>query len=286
MSSNRGLRSLVIYFATAYAITWAGILAYVASKGLQLGEMGDADIPAVAGWMLLGPSAGGLVLTGLFEGRSGLARLVGRLQSWRAPARLWAAALGTNPLVFLALLGLLSLTVSPAFRPRFEPSFLMVGLLAGALEELGWTGFATPRLLVRMSPVRAGLVLGTLWATWHAAADFSINGASMGLAWFPYFGVYWIAILIPYRVLMTWVYARTGSLLIAMLMHGSYTGWQGALSPATSTAESFVWQAALAVAIGAVVVAIVAPRPDVHRGPAGRTLHRTRSALGARWTDA
>jgi uncharacterized protein len=37
--------------------------------------------------------------------------------------------------------------------------------------------------------------------------------AAQVLAWFP-----------PYRVLMVWVYERTESLLLAMLMHGSATG--------------------------------------------------------------
>ena len=40
-----------------------------------------------------------------------------------------------------------------------------------------------------------------------------------------------------YHVLMMWMYARTGSLLLAVLMHASYTGCLLVLFPATSFAQ-------------------------------------------------
>ena len=52
------------------------------------------------------------------------------------------------------------------------------GIVAGYLEEWGWTGFATPRLLARLGALKAGLVLGLLLGVWHAAADFAIRGAT------------------------------------------------------------------------------------------------------------
>jgi membrane protease YdiL (CAAX protease family) len=159
----------------------------------------------------------------------------------------------------LAILGTLAILVSPAFAPGFQPIGLVIGLLAGGVEELGWTGFATPRLLSRWSPLRAGIALGLIWATWHALADFTGNGAAMGDQWLPYFLVYWIVTLTAYRVLMTFVYAHTRSLLVAMLMHASYTGWQFTLSPGTSGDQSFIWQALLAIAFVA-IAAVVAVR--------------------------
>jgi uncharacterized protein len=268
--STSSVRPLVAYFALAYAITWGGIFAVVASRGFDLAGLTTDDVALVALPMLLGPSIAGLVLTALYGGRPALADLGTRLRRWRVPIGMWAIALGTNPITFLAVLGVLTIVVSPDFAPVFNPAFLVLGLVAGALEELGWTGFATPRLLRRMPVLRAGLVLGLLWAAWHAAADFSINGATMGLSWIPYFAVYWLAILVPYRVLMTWVYARTGSVLVAICMHASYTGWQGALAPATEQPQSFVWQIALAVALGIVVVAIVRPWNVVVGRPAAQ----------------
>jgi membrane protease YdiL (CAAX protease family) len=49
--------------------------------------------------------------------------------------------------------------------------FLLVGtapgLLVGFLEELGWTGFAIPRLRLRYGVVITGLIAGVLWGAWH-----------------------------------------------------------------------------------------------------------------------
>jgi hypothetical protein len=54
-------------------------------------------------------------------------------------------------------------------------------------------------------------------------------------------------------MLMTWVYRNTGSVLLAMLMHASYTGWLLVLFPATSLTQSLYWQAAFAILLWLVV---------------------------------
>ena len=56
---------------------------------------------------------------------------------------------------------------------------------------------------------------------------------------------------------MTWLYARTGSLLLAMLMHASYTGWLFALYPATSFKQGLAWQTTLAAALWLVVTGFI-----------------------------
>ena len=63
--------------------------------------------------------------------------------------------------------------------------------------------------------------------------------------------------LTAYRVLMTALYARTGSILLAVLMHASYTGWLLALFPATSFEQGLAWQATLAAALWRVVVVVI-----------------------------
>ena len=107
-------------------------------------------------------------------------------------------------------------------------------------------------------------MLGLIWATWHGLADFAGNSDDLGAQWLPYFLVYWVVTLTAYRVLMTIVYTHTRSLLVAMLMHASYTGWQFTLSPGTTGQELLVWQALLAIAFVS-IAALMAAREGIAR---------------------
>jgi membrane protease YdiL (CAAX protease family) len=137
--------------------------------------------------------------------------------------------------------------VSPAFAPRFQWALFGAGLLAGCFEEIGWTGFTTPRLLAVPRAGMAGLWLGLVWAVWHLLVDFRYNIVAMGLVWPLEFAVVYLATLTPYRILMTWVYRNTGSVLVAIVMHASFTGWLLVLFPATSLTQSLSWQTAFAI---------------------------------------
>jgi membrane protease YdiL (CAAX protease family) len=263
MKASPPVRPVIAYFGLAYASSWGLILGFLASKGFRFTDVSLGEGFLIFLCMLAGPSFSGLLLTWRLDGRSGLADVAERARRWQVEPRWLAVALGTNPVVYLTILGTLTILVSPAFAPGFQPIGLVIGLLAGVVEELGWTGFATPRLLCRWSPLRAGLTLGLVWATWHALADFTGNSATIGGQWLPYFFIYWIVTLTAYRVLMTFAYAHTRSLLVAMVMHASYTGWQFALSPGTSGDQTFVWQALLAMAFVA-IAAVVAVRERSH----------------------
>jgi membrane protease YdiL (CAAX protease family) len=252
---------LFSYFALAYAITWGGILIFLATTGFDFAAIEMQEGLIIFGLMILGPSVGGLLLTAALDGRDGLGELWGRMTRWRVGGRWYAVALLTNPMLLTAILWALSELVSPAYALGFQVIGLFIGLVAGYFEEIGWTGFATPRLLKNNTPLRAGLVLGLTWALWHILADFSGNIHAMGGNWPVSFFIYWILPLTAYRILMTWVYANTRSVLVAQLMHASYTGWQFALSPATSFSQNLVWQSLFAAALWALVgLVIIAER--------------------------
>ena len=75
-----------------------------------------------------------------------------------------------------------------------------------------------------------------------------------------------------YRVLMVWVYDRTESLLLAMLMHGSLTATQLILMPVPTPGMSVLtsilaWAAALWIVV---VMIAVASRWQISRQLLGR----------------
>jgi membrane protease YdiL (CAAX protease family) len=225
------------FYGLAFTITWGGLLMVVGGPRQILGTpelLGTRFALVMLAW-LAGPSVASILMTSLIDGRKGLRDLFARMTRWRVGARWYAVALLTAPLLVTAVLLALSLS-SPEYLPTLlttsdKEALLLQGIVGtfvgGIFEELGWTGFATHTLLGRMrhGVLSTGLIVGVLWGVvhlpvyyWPASADLSgallmaVVAANI-LAWFP-----------PYRVLMVWVYDRTESLLLAMLMHGSATG--------------------------------------------------------------
>jgi membrane protease YdiL (CAAX protease family) len=128
--------------------------------------------------MLAGPTAASLALTSMFAGAAGLRALMNRMKCWRAP-RVWLAVVLVNPVVLLVVLLTLATALGPNYRPGFSAVGFLVGLVGSFFEEIGWTGFATPRLMRRFSPVATGLVLGVILALWHALPDYMGNIGQM-----------------------------------------------------------------------------------------------------------
>ena len=266
------------FFVLAFGISWGGILVVLSATGFDLVELRPLDTGLIFVFMLLGPSTSGLALTALLEGRAGLRRLVARMAHWRLGLHWYLVVLLTMPVLLLVTLWPLSVFLDPAFSPRFQWHLFAIGFIAGSFEEVGWTGFATPRLLQRRRLFLAGLWLGLVWALWHMLVDFRQNSHVMGALWLLEFAVLYVGALTAYRVLMTWVYANTQSLLLAVLMHASYTGWLFMLYPATSLEQGLVWQtafaAALWVVVAGVMVGLVRHRADA-QGPHGRNFENT-----------
>ena len=279
---------LLSYFALAFAISWGSMLFAV---GLGPGgfsatpQQVQMAVPYAVPAMILGPSVASILLTGLLFGRAGLCEFRPRLLRWRVGARWYAVALLTAPLSIMAVLLALSL-LSPEFLPRiFTASdkpilFLMgnaVGLVAGIFEELGWTGFAVPTLLrLPYGVLSTGLIVGVLWGAWHFFVNFWGSGVTSGELSLAIFLPVWllgtlVGSLTAYRVLMVWVYERTGSLLVAMLMHVSLATFTFILTPPLGGAPYWVIGSAYAAALWVVVAAIaVAQGGHLSRQPLPR----------------
>jgi membrane protease YdiL (CAAX protease family) len=218
---------LLTYFVLTFAITWGCMAIVIGPGGFPMTtEQFESLGPLVYLAMLVGPSAAGLLLTGLVEGRAGFRELLSRLLRWRVNARWYAVALLTAPLLATAVLLALSL-LSPEFLPALFTSNdwpvlllsgIVAGLVVGFFEELGWTGFAVPRMRPRYGVLTTGIIVGLLWGAWHFLPFWESDSFSAALplalllarlfSWLP-----------PYRVLMVWVYDHTESLLVVILMH-------------------------------------------------------------------
>jgi membrane protease YdiL (CAAX protease family) len=250
-------RSLAAYFALAYAISWGAVAAVHAGPGGGAAAMFAAQAS--------GPVVASLLLTFVINGRAGLSRLFAQMLVWRAPVGCYAIALLAAPLAAALVLFLLSLA-SPTFMPAVATAAdpwqlvwlgIAGGVLAGGLEELGWTGFATARMPRRWGILFAGLLIGCLHGAWHFLPGFIGEGAQYGVLYWPYFLVFWIGGLAALRVIIIWLYRRTGSLLMAQLAHATFTGSLLVLWPQASAAETLLWTTMFAVLLWLVALTLV-----------------------------
>lgn len=135
--------------------------------------------------MLLGPSVVGIFLTSVTEGRQGLSDLRSRMSAFRVPLR-WLLVLLVPPILVLTVLLFLSAFVNPVYRPNRFFLGILFGVPAGFLEEIGWMGYAFPKM--RGNALRSGILLGLLWSLWHLPViNFLGTATPHGDYWLPFF---------------------------------------------------------------------------------------------------
>jgi uncharacterized protein len=242
-----------------FAISW--FLAFlIASPFILKGQ----SIPYLNGVimfpaMIVGPSVSGLVLTRVVDGRSGLKELFARMRAWRV-GKWYVPAIVIPPALILLTLFSLSALVSRVFSPNLFVFGFGFGVIAGFLEEIGWTGYAIRKLGLKYSPLTSAIILGALWGLWHApVVDFLGAAYPHRAYWLPFY-LSFIALVMAIRVLIVWLYSNTQSVVIAQVMHMSSTGFLATLAPSPILpAQEAAWYAVYAATLW-IVVAIVARR--------------------------
>ena len=198
---------LVTYFVLAYALAWI-LIPLVVSVSVVFGLVA-----------LFGPAIAAIIVTGVVNGRLGVKQLLRRVVQGPAGLKWIVVALGLPLLVsgMVVVLNAALLGKPIAIVPNEAPVFtLIIGLLVIG-EEIGWRGFALPRLQERFNSLTASLILGGLWAAWHLPNAF-IPGLEFYLTAFPVFLIY----VVSMTVLFTWLANLTrSSVWIAWLFHAA-----------------------------------------------------------------
>ncbi|MFG1813549.1 CPBP family intramembrane glutamic endopeptidase [Kribbella sp. NPDC049174] len=239
------------FVLVAYGISWTlwGIAA-----------AGGGKVAFLAG--VFGPMAAAGLVT-YWTGGSIRAWLAPVL-AWRVGVRWWAYALGLPILLFAVVSLALQLTGEPIeWRlavdrlPAYAAGFLFVLVLGGAMEELGWRGYGLPHLLEDRSPMRATLIIGLVWGIWHV----------------PVYGPLGFVVPMVLAFFYTYLWAKTSSVLLCIVLHASFTPAQDNLilmahdRAYTSALDRPDW-AILAVYLAAVaiLVAVTRGRLGLRRG--------------------
>ena len=262
------------YYALVFVISWGGILLLVGPGGIPgRPEQVATMMPIALVALFAGPSVAGLVCTALVHGRAGLRDLFDRGLRWRVGVRAYAAALLPAPLLVAgrALRALVDLSRVPPrnrHRPR-QGRIAAVRARVGARRRgppgrAGLDGIRGPDAEAATWPhSRPALIVGFLWGVWHYLIAFWASGTSTGALSPTLFlpgMVFYVASLPAYRVLMVWLYDRTESLPLAMLMHASFSASMLILQPPSiGLRAGLTWNLVLAAvlwtAVGAVALA-------------------------------
>ena len=264
-------KPVTAYFILTFILSWSGIIIVSFFMGMpttskQFSESGPvALIP-----LLLGPTIVSLFMTGFTSGRPGFRELIKRLFKWKINLKWYAFAVLTLP-VFLSVMLFVLSRFSTDFIPKVfnqndKISFIITGILTGLiggglLEEIGWTGFVTPRLRSRYSLIKSGLILGLIWAVWHFLPVFWGSGDTYGRLDLSSFlpGLFChYTVLVPYRIILVWLHDRTGSLIPVILMHACLTTYTSfILGLSKGGIPSFVYFGILAVFLWIIVAMIL-----------------------------
>ena len=268
MNELRIVRShpILTFYLLAFLISWTGVLLVVGPGGIP-GRPSQLEplLPKMMVAMLAGPVLATLLTSAATDGTAGYRKLIERLSHWRVRCKWVAFAFFAAPLVTLVTPLAFSIYL-PDCMPRLfagsgKGSILLVGisagLMAGCFEELGWTGFAIPRIRLRCNALRTGLIVGMLWGAWHLLLNFWTSGTDSSAISMPSLAagiLFSFGVLPPYRVLMVWVWDHTASLPLAMFMHMALTTSSFIFAPArTPGMIGPVFVTALAVAMWVLV---------------------------------
>ncbi|WP_052460753.1 CPBP family intramembrane glutamic endopeptidase [Microbacterium gorillae] len=282
---------LIAFFVLAFAGSWI----LWSPMWLTAGGIGVIPVELPVGALMLvnqlglfgGPFASALVVTRVVGGPGAVRRLLGRLVRFRAPWWCWLVAVLAVPLCIgaFALAGR-SVTVTVPIIVQLA-IMAVVYVLGGPLqEEIGWRGFALPRLQERFHPAAAALVLGVVHAVWHAPL-FLVRDwdTPHGDVW-DY--VAYLGMTVALAVVLAWVTnAAGGSLVPAVLGHNGVNWSLTAAALLTGTAGSVI-PAALGLGVLAVIALVVTrgrlgePRVAAGGGPSAAGRAPSTASLGGR----
>ncbi|HEX6760516.1 MAG TPA: type II CAAX endopeptidase family protein [Propionibacteriaceae bacterium] len=198
---------LIFYFALTYAISWP---LWLLSR-LAGGTLGTVLLVVGAFGPLLAAA-----ITIRYSGGS-LREWLRAIVRWQVPVRFYAYALGLPVLIMAAMNAVLAALgqqpdVSLLFGriPAYLQTLLITAVIFGGQEEPGWRGFALPTLEQRYAPLVATLMLGFGWGVWHI----------------PLYGPAGFVVPLVLAFFYSWLYNRTRSVLLCILLHASFTAAQ------------------------------------------------------------
>lgn len=213
---------VIWFYILAFSLSWLGMISAVLGSR-NIAPFDSPYFQLFSIFYAIGPAIAAVIVSQVADGKTGVKELDQGLMRWRV-GLVWYLVAVLGPVVlFIAaqvITKLLSLTVTIA-APQGDLSFFAIfgfaiNFFANTCEEIGWRGFALPRLQKRHNALIATLIVGILWGLWHLPLVFLVGNP---MAEFP---VLWFITIVTNAFIYTWIYNSTkGSILLVALFHGS-----------------------------------------------------------------
>jgi membrane protease YdiL (CAAX protease family) len=209
-------RPIIAFYIFAFVITWLG---WVPQTLYHYGLF-PFDHPLLSFLGGAGPTLAAVIVIWALKGRDGSHELFAPLSRWRVPW-VWFLFVFLFWFVIAAIaLGIGTLLGQP-FPPlsRFAwasllPVFITM-LLSNVWEEIGWRGFALPRLQERYSDLEIAFIMGLLWSLWHLPLLLNPTSPMCSLPWYGE-----VLFSLALTVIYIWLYNHTQrSLLFVSIFH-------------------------------------------------------------------
>lgn len=230
------------------------------------------EIPfEVTGITIFTPVVVAIILAVATDGYRGLKRLLRPLFTWQVPVRWYVFALllpafiNTVSIAIYVGLGGSMPSVPGQVPADLDPFvtdhpaltvvlFASVFLLSAVAEEVGWRGYALPRLQRRLSALSSSLLIGVVWAFWHAPAHVVIGSAQGEIPF-----LWSVPSVIGIAIIITWMYNHTqGSLLLVTFLHASVQATNLLLPTLPgATGDVAVYQLSVVVTIGLALIVVI-----------------------------
>lgn len=175
------------------------------------------------------PNAAALIVSLIVGGKEETTKLFKQFLRWKLHIK-WFAIVIAIPIIAVYFIAVMYSFFSkqPFASVILDISiFSFLGLILkhairGPLgEEAGWRGFALPLLLKKHSFNKASIILGLIWSVWHfpfwfiLISQLTLNSSLSSFILFTSLAIGTVAL----SVVISWVYIRTQSLLLAMFFH-------------------------------------------------------------------
>lgn len=260
-----GQHPVVAFFVLSYVLAWL-----VWGLGAAFWPGGANEL--LPSWLGgFGPAIAAILVAAITAGKDGLEDLLSRLFVWRVKITWYLVAMFLPLLMVLAAAGLTTVFGIPTPTESPDPARVIdvlpelvlvslaaipVGAVVTAGEEIGWRGYALPKLQEKHNALVASLIVGIFWGLWHIPWVFLVYQPqeSYTVVDVLLYGLGFDAAAVMY----TWIANHTrGSVLLACLFHSTYD--LTAILVAAIAPYSFRIHMGMLVITALVIVALAGP---------------------------